>query len=400
MSSQRMSPIELRASITLAAIFALRMLGLFLILPVFAVYAKHLPGGHSTAMVGLAIGIYGLTQACLQIPFGIASDRYGRKPVILVGLVLFGLGSFIAALAPSVEWIIVGRALQGAGAISAAITALIADSTRDEHRTKAMAMVGASIGLTFAISLVLAPVLYSNIGMQGIFSLTGGLCLVAMATIIWVVPNVPLPHTNKEKKTPWRSVLLHTELLRLNAGIFLLHLVQMAMFVVVPVILVEKTGVPLSAHWKIYLPVVLGSFIIMVPLIFSAERRDQVKKVFLLSIALILAVQILLVVAPPKLVWLTALLLVFFVGFNVLEANLPSLISKLAPRDAKGAALGIYNTSQSLGLFVGGAAGGWLAGRWGYDVIFESCAILMILWLVIAAGGSYPLRRTTQSIDA
>ncbi|MCA3153802.1 MAG: MFS transporter [Burkholderiales bacterium] len=388
-----MSPLELRASLSLASIFALRMLGLFLILPVFAVHARHMPGGESSALVGLAIGIYGLTQGLLQIPFGVASDRLGRKPVIIAGLLLFGAGSFLAAGADTLSGVIIGRALQGAGAISAAVTAMIADATRDENRTKAMAMVGGSIGLTFALSLVVSPVLYAHIGLSGLFTLTGLLCIAAIGVVCWVVPAIPLPVREPGHQTPWRAVLLNPELLRLNGGIFTLHVVQMAMFVVVPVLLVEQAGMALPEHWKIYLPVVLGSFVIMVPLLLAGEKRGHLKTLFLFSIALLIAVQALFAWLPAHLSVVTLLLLAFFVGFNILEASLPSLVSKVAPASAKGAALGVYNTTQALGLFVGGALGGWVASRWGALAVFETCAVLLLLWLVLAWPMRVPVKK-------
>ncbi|MCB1959238.1 MAG: MFS transporter, partial [Rhodocyclaceae bacterium] len=264
-----MTPAERRTGAALAGIFGLRMLGLFLILPVFAVHARGLPGGDNLALVGLALGIYGLTQACFQIPFGIASDRFGRKPVIIFGLLLFAAGSALAAMATSVQWIVVGRALQGAGAISAAVTALAADLTREQHRTKVMAMIGSSIGLVFALSLVAAPVLYAAIGMSGIFWLTAGLALLA---IVMLRRAVPTPPRVEAKMVRFSGVLRDTQLLRLNLGIFTLHLVQMAMFVVVPAALVAQGDLPIAAHWKIYLPAVLASFALMIPAIIVAER--------------------------------------------------------------------------------------------------------------------------------
>lgn len=383
----RMSATELRATLFLASIFALRMLGLFLILPVFALHAPHLPGGQSTVLIGLALGIYGLTQACLQIPFGVASDRWGRKPVILFGLLLFVLGSGVCAAAPTLGWVIAGRALQGSGAISAAITALIADSTRDENRTKAMAVVGASIGLTFAVSLVLSPFLYAQVGMSGLFWLMAALGLLAIAVVVWGVPTVPVLF--KPLQTPWYTVLHHPELLRLNLGIFTLHLVQTALFVVVPGLLVHAAGLPLAQHGRIYLPVVLGSFVLMLPLIWLAERRGHFKLIFRVSIGLLLAVQVLFAAVSSglaaQLPMLLFLLLVFFTGFNFLEASLPSLISKIAPPHAKGAALGVYNTTQSLGLFAGGALGGWVSHHWQAPAVFVMTAACLALWLLVSA---------------
>ncbi|HLT27587.1 MAG TPA: MFS transporter [Zeimonas sp.] len=381
-----MTPLELRSSVSLASIFALRMLGLFLILPVFAVHARGIPGGSDATLVGLALGIYGLTQALLQLPFGMASDRWGRKPVIVAGLGLFALGSFVAAAAVGIVGTIVGRALQGAGAISAAVSAFVADSTRDSQRTKAMAMVGGSIGVTFALSLVAAPLLYDAIGMSGIFVFTGVLAIAAILVVVFVVPPVPLAVAADASRTPLRDVVREPDLLRLNFGIFSLHAVQMAMFVVLPTWLADRAGIAVSDHWKIYLPVVVFSFLLMLPPLFWSERRGKLRIVFLAAIAMVLVVQLALVAQPSGLLPFVVLLLVFFAGFNVLEASLPSLISRLAPVDAKGAALGVYNTTQSLGLFFGGLLGGWVQQSWGRPAVFVACAALMAAWLVVASG--------------
>jgi len=390
----RMTRRELRASAALAALFAMRMLGLFLILPVFAVHARGLPGGDDALRVGLALGIYGLTQAMLQIPFGVASDRIGRKPVIVFGLVLFAIGSLVAAAAHDVTGTIVGRAIQGAGAISAAVTASIADHTRDSQRTKAMAMVGASIGLTFALSLVLAPVLYRLVGMSGIFHLTGALAVAGMLIVWRAVPPLPAAAARASgasgasgaARHPLRDVLRDPDLIRLNVGIFALHLAQMAMFVVLPAWLVERAGLPLADHWKVYLPVVLASFALMMPPITWAERTGRLRVVFLGAIALLLLVQLGFAAQPVAVTAFAALLLAFFAGFNVLEASLPSLVSRLAPADAKGAALGVYNTTQALGLFAGGAMGGWVLRRWDATAVFLMCAAVMLAWLLVAWG--------------
>jgi len=393
-----MSGQEVRTSASLASIFALRMLGLFLILPVFSVHARTIPGGDSPALVGLALGIYGLTQGMLQIPFGAASDRWGRKPVIVAGLVLFASGSFIAAFADDIFWTIIGRAVQGAGAISAAVTAFIADATREEHRTKAMAMVGASIGLTFAVSLVGAPVLYAAVGMGGLFALTGGLALAAIAVVVWVVPSAP-PRIEHDAPASAARVAFNPQLLRLNFGIFALHTVQMAMFVVVPVLLVERAQLPLPRHWWVYLPVVLVSFGLMMPPIMAAERRSRMRFLFLSAVGLLLVVQLGLMLHAPSLMWIAGWLLLFFVGFNILEASLPSLVSRVAPSAAKGLALGIYNTTQSVGLFAGGALGGVVAARWGAQGVFACAAIIMGVWWVVALGmREVPKRSSGQPV--
>ncbi len=394
-----MTALERRASVSLAALFALRMLGLFLILPVFAVHARGLPGGEQAALVGFAMGVYGLAQAILHLPFGLASDRFGRKPVIVLGLALFAIGSFVAANADSVMGVLIGRALQGPGAISAAVTAFIADSTRESQRTKAMAMVGGSIGLTFAFSLVAAPALYGWIGMDGLFELTGALALLAIGVTLFVVPPAPVAQTGSALAAPvnLRSVVRDTDLMRLNLGVFVLHCVQMASFVVVPGWLVERAGLGLAEHWKVYLGVVLLSFLVMLPPLFWSERRGRLREIFLGAVALLLAVCVGFMSQPAGLVAMAGLLLAFFAGFNVLEASLPSLVSRLAPAGSKGAALGIYNTMQALGVFAGGALGGLLLARWGGGAVFAVCSALLVVWLATASGmRRWPGRRTSQ----
>jgi MFS family permease len=383
--SNRMTATEIKASASLASVFALRMLGLFLILPVFSVHAATLPGGDNTTLVGLALGIYGLTQSFGQLPFGMVSDKYGRKRIIVIGLILFALGSFIAAAADDIYWVIAGRAIQGAGAISAAVTALIADSTRDEHRTKAMAMVGASIGLTFAGSLILAPLLYDAIGMAGMFILIGGLSLTAIAVVLYVVPDVPLVPV---ARVPFGNVLKDRELMRLNYGVFALHAIQMAMFVVVPSILIDAVGLSLADHWKVYLPVVLASFLLMLPPVFVGEKRGKMKNVFVAAILLLAIVQLgfwlVTAQAEASAATFVVLLLGFFVAFNILEASQPSLVSRLAPTAARGTALGVYNTLQAAGLFCGGALGGWLVQHVGSSSVFVLGGLLAVAWLIIA----------------
>ena len=397
-----MSSSEIRASTSLASIFALRMLGMFLILPVFAVHARSLPGGHDATLVGLAMGIYGLTQSFGQIPFGAASDKYGRKRVIIIGLILFALGSFVAASASSIAWIIVGRAIQGAGAISAAVTAYIADSTREEHRTKAMAMVGGSIGLTFAVSMIASPMLYQAIGMSGLFNLTGVLSIIAIFVVAFVVSPASAPVL--AKRVPFSEVLRDGELMRLNFGVFALHMTQMAMFVVVPAALVQYADLPIASHWKVYLPVVLASILFMLPPVFVGEKRGKSKQVVVGAIALMLLVQIGFwrFMAHPTLPWmfLVVLLLAFFVAFNILEASQPSLVSRIAPASAKGAALGVYNTLQALGLFCGGALGGWLQQHVGASTVFIVCAGVTAVWLIIASNMKNLPRRASAAAPA
>nr|WP_315594258.1 MFS transporter [uncultured Cupriavidus sp.] len=377
-SRDRMTRSELRASLSLASIFALRMLGLFLILPVFAEFARTLPDGHDAQRVGIAMGIYGLMQAFLHIPLGWLSDRIGRKPVMVAGLLLFVAGALVAAFADTLTGITVGRALQGMGAISAAITACIADLTRERHRTKAMAMVGGSIGLTFALSLVIASPLLHSIGMSGIFGLMGVLGVVAIGVTLFLVPTPPAPHP---VQLPFRTVLLNADLIRLNVGVLALHASQVAMFMVVPAML-SDAGMPLDQHWKVYLPVVLVSFLLMLAPMMAAERYGKVRPVLLASVALMTAVQLLF--ATVHGLWpIVGVLLLFFVAFNVLEAMQPSLVSRYAAA-SRGAALGIYNTTQALGLFLGGVAGGWLLKHEGRPAVFVGCAAVLLVWLIIA----------------
>ena len=381
---------ELRASGSLALIFALRMLGLFLVLPVFALEASKYPGGNDAAMVGLAMGLYGLTQAVFQLPLGMASDRWGRKRIIVGGLAVFAIGSLVAALADSLTGLMVGRALQGAGAVSAAVTALISDLTRDSVRTKAMAMVGGSIGLMFALALVLSPLLAAWVGLSGIFGLTFALALAGIAVVLWLVPAEPAQQSNAPRGRP-AELLQHKDLLRLNAGVFILHTVQMAMWVAVPALLVSA-GLAKDGHWKLYLPAVVLSFVAMGGL-FSMERKGKLRAALLGAIGLVLVVQVGLgavaqASSQPPLALMGVLMFLFFVGFNVLEASQPSLVSRMAPAHLRGAALGAYNTLQSLGLFAGGFLGGVLAKWGGMPALFTATTVLMVLWLVL----TWPLR--------
>ncbi|BCX55273.1 MFS transporter [Comamonas testosteroni] len=389
-SPSTMTSQERRSSGALALIFALRMLGLFLVLPVFMLEARKYPGGDDPAMIGLAMGLYGLTQALFQLPIGLASDRIGRKRVIVAGLLVFAAGSLIAAMADSLTGLMAGRAIQGAGAVSAAVTALLADLTRDGVRTKAMAMVGGSIGLMFALALVLAPLLNAWIGLSGIFGLTCALALAGIAVVLWMVPPEPRQHADAPKGR-FSELLGQSDLLRLNFGVFILHTVQMSMWVAVPAMLVQA-GLAKEQHWHIYLPAVLLSFLAM-GLLFSMERKGKLRKALLGAIGLVLVVQIglgmLAASGSIPTVWCMALLMfLFFCGFNALEATQPSLVSRMAPAPLRGAALGAYNTLQSLGLFAGGAVGGAVAKFAGVPGLFIMTAVLVALWLLV----TWPLR--------
>ncbi len=393
----RMTVAELRASISLAGIFGLRMLGMFVILPVFAIYAEHIPGGNNLTLVGIALGVYGLTQSVLQIPFGWLSDRCGRKPVIYFGLAIFAAGSFVAAAADNIYIVILGRVLQGAGAISAAVMAMAADLTREDQRTKAMAMIGMTIGLTFAVSLVASPWLNQVIGVPGIFAMTGVLSLLAMI-VVYLIPDA---HSTQAQEAAlaapsFAKVLREPQLARLNVGIFVLQAVLMALFVVVPLAL-RDIGLAVDHHWQVYLPVMLGSFVLMVPGILMAEKYGRVKAVFIASIAMILGGQLAMPWLLAGVVPIAFFLLIFFTAFNVLEAMLPSLISKLAPPGAKGMAIGIFSSVQFLGTFVGAAGGGFLYQHYGARGVFVFDAVLLAAWLALAAGMQAPRSVRTRT---
>ncbi|HEY8085955.1 MAG TPA: MFS transporter [Methylophilaceae bacterium] len=392
--SEKMTPLELRASMSLASIYGLRMLGMFMILPIFAIYAEKMPGGANHTLIGLALGAYGLTQAILQLPFGIASDRYGRKRVIYFGLILFAIGSFVAMSAQDIYVIIFGRAIQGAGAISAAVTALVADLTREEHRTKAMAMIGGTIGVTFALSLVAGPALGQWIGLTGIFGLTGVLALMAMLVVRFVIPDPAVSHFHSDAQASagkLKEVLHNPQLLRLNFGIFALHAAQTAMFMVVPFALKKAGDLDVNHHWQVYLPIMLVSFVLMVPAIIYGEKKAKLKQVFVGAIVVMLVAQLFFAASIEHFWGIVTSLTLYFVAFNVLEASLPSLITKIAPVASKGTAIGVYNTTQSLGLSLGGVVGGWLSHAYGPSMVFVFCSVLMAYWLYLALGMQAPM---------
>ncbi len=391
-----MTASERQATLSLASLYGLRMLGLFLVLPVFALEAARYPGGGNAAQVGLAFGVYGLTQALLQIPFGMASDRWGRKPVIVFGLLLFAFGSWVAATAATLDGLLVGRALQGSGAISAALTALLADLTRPTVRTKALALVGITIALMFASSLVFAPMLNAAIGLRGLFLLTAGLAIGGIVAVMWWVPPAPSGTSSANPLQGLRLVLRNAQLLRLDFGVFSLHAVQLAMWMAVPEFLVQ-TGLLKSAHWYVYLPALLASVAVLGGVLFRLERRGYVRAVMLMAIGCLLTAQLGFYAyahTGGAVVWesvsarwaLGVLLFVFFIGFNALEATQPSLASKLVEPRCRGAALGVFNTSQSLGFFVGGSVGGALI-QWGGPLsLFGACAAWLLIWLGVASG--------------
>ncbi|MDS4043126.1 MAG: MFS transporter [Candidatus Competibacter sp.] len=376
---------ERRAAFWLAGVFSLRMLGLFMILPVFALYAERLRG-NTPALAGLAIGIYGFSQALFQIPFGFLSDRYGRKRMIYLGLSIFAVGSVVAALADSIWGVILGRALQGGGAVSAAVMALAADLTREEHRIKVMAAIGITIGLSFAASMIVGPVLNGWIGVPGIFWLTGLFALLGVAVVRFLVPDPLASRVHRDAEpvaSQFGRVLFDGQLLRLNFGIFTLHLLLTATFVAVPLAL-RDAGLPSDRHWEVYLPALVLSMAVMVPFVILAEKYRRLKPVFVGAIAILTLTEFGLLNLHDTVLEASVLLLVFFTGFNLLEATLPSLIAKMAPPDAKGTAMGIYSSSQFLGAFAGGALGGWLRGLYGLKGVFAFATLGALAWLLVA----------------
>ncbi len=401
---------ERRATLSLAAIYALRMLGLFMLLPVLSLFAEQMPGA-TPVLIGLAISIYGLSQALLQIPFGMLSDRFGRKKIIIIGLSLFFVGSVTAALSTTIYGILAGRALQGAGAIAAAIMALLADLTQEVHRTKAMATIGASIGVAFGISITFGPILASFLGISGIFWLTAGLALVAAFVVMFIVPNPEKSCLHRDAEVDPRQfvqVLTNPQLLRLDYGIFILHLCLTSCFVVLP-LLIRDAGFAAQEHWKIYLPILVTSMALIVPFVIIAEKKRKMKPVFIGAIITVALANLGLFFFAESWVGLVLFLWLFFCGFNLLEATLPSLISKTAPGDHKGTAMGAYSSSQFLGAFTGGAAGGWIYGELGMAFVFLFASIATLSWAVWAwsmqsprylANMLIPLRRDEAGYEA
>jgi len=386
-----MTSMEKRATVSLASIYSLRMLGLFMLLPVLSLFTEQMPGS-TPKLVGLTMGIYGLTQAVLQIPFGLLSDKFNRKTVIVIGLVFFLLGSVVAALATDIYGILIGRALQGCGAVSAAVMALLADLTQEVNRTKAMATIGASIGVSFGVAMTIGPVVAHHFGISGIFWLIAILAAMAVAVILFVVPNPEKISVHRDAEyipSELSSVIKNADLLRLNYGIFSLHLILMASFVVVPLLL-RDAGLLAGKHWLVYLPVLVTSMAAIIPFVIIAEKKRQMKKVFVSAIVALIVANLGFVTLHGQLYGLIACLWIFFCGFNLLEATLPSLISKTAPGDLKGTAMGIYSSSQFLGAFLGGACGGWFYGEFGATAVFVFSAAIAGSWALIALFMSPP----------
>lgn len=394
-----LSSTERRAVAALSGIFSLRMLGLFMLLPVFSVHA-HEYAGHTPLLVGVAIGIYGLTQGIFQVPFGVLSDRFGRRPVITAGLLVFALGSVVAAVADDIWGVVAGRALQGTGAVAAAVMALASDLTGEAHRTRVMAVIGASIGVAFALALVLGPVITELAGVSGLFWVTAALAAVAIVLLYLGVPAPPrMTARGGSALAGLGTALRDGQMLRLNAGIFILHAVMVATFVALPIALRDRAGVDVPDHWKVYVGVLLASVVFTVPLIVVADRANRSRTVMLLGIVLLGAALAGLAAAPPAGgAALMACLVVYFIGFNTLEASLPAMVSRVAPMRARGAALGVYSTMQYLGAFAGGVLGGWFLGAGGERVVLAACAGLCVGWVLIALGQREPRRLSVERL--
>lgn len=382
-----MTSLEKRAVMSLASIYALRMLGLFMIMPVFAIYATGHLVGATPALIGLAIGAYGLTNAIFQIPFGMISDRFGRKPIIIFGLVLFAAGSVVSAMSDTIWGVIIGRIIQGCGAIAAVVMALTADLTREEHRLKAMAVIGMSIGASFAVALIMGPILDRWIGVQGIFWLTAILALGGIGVIKYLVPDQVSTRVHRDSVAVpelFRSVLRDHQLLRLDFGIMALHMILTATFVVVPLAMLNEAALPKEHHWYIYLPVLLLGMALMIPFIIIAEKKRKMKTVFVGSIAFLGLSELVLYFGHDSIGGIFTALAIFFIAFNVLEASLPSLVAKVVMPDRKGTAMGVYNTSQFLGAFMGGVAGGLVYGAYGMESVFLMCVGISVIWFWLA----------------
>ncbi len=376
---------EKRATLTLASLYSLRMLGLFMILPVFSLYAEGLVDV-TPLLIGIAIGVYGLTQALLQIPFGLWSDRIGRKPVIIIGLAIFAIGSVVAAMADSIVMIIVGRAIQGAGAIAAAIMALAADVTREEQRSKIMATIGISIGFAFVLSMILGPILNQWVGVPGIFWITALLALLGMALVQLGLPKTIVLRSHRDAGTrpsDIGSIIRDGQLLRIDLSIFTLHFLLTACFVALPLALRDGAGLEAAQHPWVYGPVLIVAMLLMVPFVIIAEAKRKMKPVILFAVAGISIGLFIMAISSSSLVGIIAGLFIFFLAFNVLEATLPSLIAKEAPADKKGTAMGVYSSAQFLGAFAGGVLGGWVMGQWGASIVFMVAAIVTLLWLAV-----------------
>lgn len=398
---RQMNPVERRAAFSVAGIFSTRMLGLFMIFPVFALFAQQEFEGITGTQIGIAIGIYGLTQAVLQIPYGILSDRFGRKPLIIVGMLVFMVGSIICALADSIEMMIVGRAIQGMGAVAAVLMATVADLVSEQFRLRAMSIVGMTIGLSFTASLVAGPVLGEFLGVRGIFWVIAGLAVLGMLLVIFAVPTISHQSFQREAEadpSQFKDVIKHPQLLRLDIGVFVLHATLTAMFIAVPFMIHDLAGLNSLSHWELYLPVMLLSFVLMVPFIIQAESKGRMKPVFVGAIFTVALMQLALLYGASGFWTLFLWLLIFFTAFNLLEASLPSLVVKLSPADKKGTASGIYSSSQFFGAAAGGFVGGWFYETYGLEGLFLFTSAIGFLWVVLALSMANPLPLSIASV--
>lgn len=395
-----MNALEWRVALSLSAVYAVRMLGLFMILPVFSLYADNFPGS-TEFLAGLAIGVYGLTQALFQIPLGLASDRIGRKPVIIAGLLIFAFGSIVAAMADSIWLIIIGRTLQGMGAIAAATMALAADLTREEFRARIMAFIGMSIGLSFMLAMVIGPLLNAWVGLSGIFWATMALALSGILLIVFAVPQPVQIRSHRDAgilRDYIGKALQNKSLQRMNFGVFILHLIMTANFLVIPQLLEGQLNVPAVEHWKIYLPVFLLSFLLAVPMIILAEKKRKIKPVLLFAVSLLIVAELLMALGYQHSYLLSGAFLLFFVGFNFLEAVQPSLVAKYSAVDTKGTAMGIFSSAQFFGIFIGGALGGLIDQYFGISGVFIFSAIMATVWLMLSFSLPVPKFYTSRVI--
>lgn len=395
---------DLKVSFTLALVYSLNLLGMFLLLPIMSVYASKLENSNMT-LAGIAFGAYGLMRLLMQLPLGILSDKIGRKKIIYAGLICFIIGSLICALTSNIYILIIGRVIQGFGAVGAVVTALLADLTQETSRAFAFAIIGSAIALTFSLSIIIAPILEGLIGVNGIFLLIGIFAIISIFIIAKLVPDpeitkTPLAHDIKASKLS--HILNNWQLMSLNFGVFCLHFTQMSLFIALPFFLINNLHLHKNQHWFIYFPAVIIGFIIMIPFLIIGEKRAKLKAAKIFAITCILIVQLLLSFEINNL-WITiAIISIYFIGFNILEAILPSMISKIAPIAAKGTALGAYSTCQSLGLFLGGTAGGFIYQHLGINFVYLQSASILLIWLILSIYMPHPsnVRTITRAIPS
>ncbi len=399
-----MNQLEIRTALSLAAVFAARMLGLFMILPVLPLLATELK--YSTPfLIGLCIGIYGLTQALLQIPLGLLSDKIGRKPIIIGGLVVFALGSILAASTDNIYVIIAARAIQGSGAIAATTMALAADLSREDQRAKMMAFIGMSIGLAFVVAMIIGPLIADFAGLSGIFWVTAILAIIGILLVTFVVPTPKITKTHRDAGIIGayiKPVLTESTLLRMNLSVFLLHLLMTANFTVLPLLFRDHLNIASVDHWKIYLPVLVVSLIFSLPMIIVSEKFRKIKLMFIVAVTLLVFSQAILSLNPSAVQFnfypLIFAFLLFFIGFNFLEAVQPSLVAKYSDVSTKGTAMGVYSSAQFLGIFVGGSVGGLIMQHFGISGVFTFGAIIALLFLAVAISLPKPDYFKTQLV--